>query len=982
MRVDKTKPFTIVYSLYQHQYLGYLFDANLVQADETGKLTYLYQSISTTNAQEFASGLNKADFELIKLIDTIQQDYIIKIHYNKKVTFTQFFLNVYDKEKGNKDLQERIHSYLEEKRARILKILKEERKLFFEMGTDGLPIYKEITVEENPATVLFHIFRNENGIHYFPTIKHNGKKIEFAQKSETVRIVCQNPAWLVVDGRLYHFKNKVDGKKFLPFLHKKFIVIPPQREEEFYSKFVAPLLEQYDVHAEGVNIRTEKYAIQPVLNIQELPRPKSLTLFGETLPEEAQEEDKIAFELEFQYDRFVVPTALVPPPHTVKVEETLIDGKTRYSFYKILRDTAREQHVVGVLQETGLEIKAHRVALPKSRAFAWLNDHIRLLNEAGVTINQEIKSGKRYFVGEQQLNFEIRENKDWFDIQSVIRFGNYTIPFMKLRKLILANQREFTLPNGEIAVIPDTWFAKYSELFHFASEHESQNVISKHHLTLLLELRTGQLATVMMSRKLEALRNFEEIQDFDVPTGFKGELRPYQKAGYNWMNFLDEFNFGGILADDMGLGKTVQTLAVLMRQKELHPGTPSLLVMPTSLLYNWEKEAQRFTPSLKVFHYTGTSRLKDITQFRLYDLILTSYGILRLDIDILKEFHFNYIILDESQAIKNPQSNITKAVMALKSRRKLILTGTPVENSTLDLWSQMSFVNPGLLGSQSYFKKEYQSQIEKKNNDEQTQKLYATIKPFILRRHKSQVAKDLPDKTEYVQYVNMSAEQEKEYEETKNSFRNLILSSIDNQGMARSSIVILRGLTMLRQIANHPKMVKEDYTGSSGKLEDVIYKLQSAIGMGHKILIFSQFVKYLHILRDYLRREHIQFSYLDGSTRDRQAEVNRFQESANVPVFLISLKAGGVGLNLTAADYVFLLDPWWNPAIEAQAIDRAHRIGQQNKVIIYKFISRNTVEEKILELQRHKLQLAGSLITQEESFMKSLTKSDIEAILG
>ncbi|MCS7005375.1 MAG: SNF2-related protein [Cytophagales bacterium] len=977
-RVDKEKPFKIVYSIYQHQYLGYLFDANVVQVDENGKLTYLYQNISSANASEFSKALNSIDFELIKLIDSIQQEYVVKAHCNKKITAVQFFLSVYDKEKGNKELQECIHHYLESKRARILQLLSSEPKLLFEMGTDGLPIYKPIRIAPQAASVLFHVFKNEHEIHYFPTIKYNGHKVDFAQKGDKVRILCQNPAWLVVDGTLYHFKDKVDGKKFMPFLHKKYISIPPQREEEFCSKFLVSLLEQHEVHAEGIKIIIEKQPLSAVLQIEELSCFKSVTLFGEAI--EAMEEDKILFKLEFFYGRFQVPVSHLPPSYSIKFEKNEETGK--YVFHKIIRDTQREKLIIEKLQESGIEVRTHRTGMPKSKAFDWLNCNLPLLQSFNIEVRQNFKLGKRYFIGEQRINLEIRENQDWFDIHAEIRFGEYKISFATLRKYILANQREFPLPNGEIAVIPDTWFVRYSELFHFATEENRKSVLPKHHLALLFELRTGNYAHVVMSRKLESLRNFEEIGDYEIPSEFRGALRPYQKAGYNWMNFLDEFNFGGILADDMGLGKTVQTLALLVRQKMLHPGMPSLLVMPTSLLYNWEKEAQRFAPTLKVLNYTGTSRLKDISQFRLYDLILTSYGVLRLDVDILKDYYFNYIILDESQAIKNPQSHISKAVMSLKSRRKLALTGTPVENSTLDLWSQMSFVNPGLLGSQGYFKKVYQSEIERKNNDEQTQRLYAIIKPFILRRHKSQVAQDLPEKTEYIQYVNMTAEQEKLYEETKNSFRHLILSNVENYGMAKSSIVILRGLTMLRQIANHPKMVKEDYNASSGKLEDVTYKLQSIIGMGHKVLIFSQFVKHLHLLRDYLRREHIPFAYLDGSTTDRQSEVIRFQQNPQVCAFLISLKAGGVGLNLTAADYVFLLDPWWNPAVENQAIDRAHRIGQQNKVIIYKFITKNTVEEKILELQRYKLQLAESLIVQEESFMKNLTKEDIEILLG
>ena len=463
-----------------------------------------------------------------------------------------------------------------------------------------------------------------------------------------------------------------------------------------------------------------------------------------------------------------------------------------------------------------------------------------------------------------------------------------------------------------------------------------------------------------MDRKLERLRSFDKIEDYPLPQHFRGELRPYQKAGYNWMHFLNRYKFGGCLADDMGLGKTVQTLALLQHQKELltqngEGPTTSLLIMPTSLIYNWEMEAQKFTPELNVFIYTGTHRDKNVEQFANYDLVLTSYGIARLDIDILSDYYFNYIILDESQAIKNPGSNIAKAVRELNARHRLILTGTPLENSTLDLWSQMTFINPGLLGTKSFFKNEFVQPIEKKGDASKTEKLYSIIKPFMLRRQKWQVATELPEKVENVTYCTMTDEQEACYEEAKSFYRNEILDLIETKGIQKSQMLLLQGLTKLRQIANHPKMVDENYRDSSGKLEDMVHMLTSAVSEGHNILVFSQFVKHLTLVSEQLEHLEIPYAYLDGSTKDRRGQVESFQQDEKLRVFLISLRAGGVGLNLTKADYVFILDPWWNPAVEAQAIDRAHRIGQENRVFTYKFITRDTVEEKILRLQRNKL---------------------------
>jgi SNF2 family DNA or RNA helicase len=564
----------------------------------------------------------------------------------------------------------------------------------------------------------------------------------------------------------------------------------------------------------------------------------------------------------------------------------------------------------------------------------------------------------------------------------LVRFGEFEIPFFKLRNFILAKKKEFTLPNGEIAVIPEEWFTRYSELFTFVEKDGIDGfTLRKHHLVLVQDLTDEGLAKSVMSRKLTKLQNFEKIEQFSLPNKLQATLRPYQKAGYDWLNFLNEYHFGGCLADDMGLGKTLQTLSFLQKQKETSQN-PSLIVMPTSLIYNWQKEAEKFTPDLKIFVYQGTFREKNTEQFDEYDLVLTSYGVLRIDIDFIKNYRFNYVVLDESQAIKNPSSGIAKAVMQLSSANRLILTGTPLENSTMDLWSQMTFINPGLLGSQAFFRNEFQIPIEKQQDDAKTKKLYSLIKPFMLRRHKSQVATELPEKVESVQYCDMTEEQEHQYEEAKSYYRNLILEHIEEKGMNKSQIVLLQGLTKLRQIANHPKMIDEHYKNASGKYEDVIQKLETIVEEGHKVLIFSQFVKHLSIFRQYFDENKIDYCYLDGSTTNRQEQVERFQNDDSVKIFLISLKAGGLGLNLTAAEYVFLLDPWWNPAIEAQAIDRAHRIGQKNTVFTYKFITRNSVEEKILSLQRGKKQLFNNLITTEETFVKALSKEDVLALLS
>jgi len=982
MKVSTSEPFKIIYSILDHEYLGYIFESFVVQLNAQGDFSYQIQNISSKNIEEFSTGLDATDFELVSLIDDIQQDTILKKFNTKRLTPVDFFLKIYDAQKGDKVIQEAINAYLENSKARILSKL--SGKDLFIMGSDGNPLWKPVEWENEKATIRFHFMRNEDNTHYFPAIRHKGQKLEFQYKNAI--ILCEEPAWLIVEGHLYHFEGNVDGKKIKPFLAKKFIAIPQKVEETYYERFVAPLIASYDVVSRGFDIRNISTAPKPILTIADVAIKAKNTpalLFAEADSEEPSpaeyEDGEVSFGIAYQYGTYTFPFDSFASPSSV-----FMDKKgNEYTFYKVKRDIPVERHSLNLLKEWGLAIKNGQVLLPKSEAFSWLQGKAKTLSEHGFILRQNNSDAKRYFLGYSSLDVSIEEGRDWFDINARVQFGEYEIPFIQLRNYILHQKKEFTLPNGEIAVIPEWWFTKYSELFAFSEHHGDNDEIRlrMHHLALVQELKEESLATAIISNKLERLRDFNQIDPSAAPKYFKGTLRPYQKAGYDWLQFLNQYRFGGCLADDMGLGKTVQTLALLQSQKEAGIKEPSLLIMPTSLLYNWALEAKKFTPKLNVMLYTGTYREKNTEQFEGFDLILTSYGIVRLDIELIQSFRFNYVILDESQAIKNPSSIITKAVRKLNSAHRLILTGTPIENSTMDLWSQMSFVNPGLLGSQTFFRDEFQIPIEKKNDEDKSKRLYNLIKPFILRRHKSQVATDLPAKVESIQYCEMSEEQEKAYEEAKAYYRNLILQSIDTDGINKSQLVVLQGLTKLRQLANHPKMVDPEYSDGSGKFEDVLHKMETAISENHKILIFSQYIKHLDLFRAYLDKKKITYAYLDGSTKDRQTEVENFQNNEGIKIFLISLKAGGLGLNLTAADYVFILDPWWNPAIEAQAVDRAHRIGQDRTVFTYKFITKNSVEEKILALQKTKKQLADDLISNEDGFIKSLSREDVLSLL-
>jgi SNF2 family DNA or RNA helicase len=984
LKVTTAKPYQVIYSIYQHQFLGYLFEAYAVQTDNNGRLTLDHKSIGTKNAKEFADKLNEADYQIIKLIEEITQEAIHKRFSPKKSTLNDFYLKTYDSTKGDKLVQDQIENYIERRKAEILKLL--PTKKLFVTSDDGEPAIRQLQFGRENAHLTFHFHKQTDHTRYFVTLEYKGNRQRVLYPENFV--LCNTPGYVVVTNMVFALDNKIDGQKLKPFFSKQFIEVRKQVEEKYYKNFIANLIAQFDVESRGFEIEHNLADPYATLKVRELihSKPLKLSLLG---PEESEPEtnnsnsdnNKFSFELYFNYGEKCFPGEIKTEADVSVHHDTETDD---YTFVKTPRQPEWEKEVINKIKDLGLVLHFGKATLPRTDGLAWINSY---LNQEGETpaflIQDSPAEAPKYFFGKMTFELKINENRDWFDIEARIRFGEFEIPFIQIRNLILNKQKEFLLPNGEIAIIPQEWIDQYAELLAFAKENKEtdQFYLSHHHISLVEDAQNGGTAQVRISEKLQKLRNFTAIEPCELPKGFKGTLRPYQKAGLDWMLFLNKYKFGGCLADDMGLGKTVQTLTLLQYQKELGEGKPSLLVAPTSLMYNWEMEAKKFCPKLKVMNYTGSAREKSVGSFPYYDVIMTSYGTLRADIEMLEMFPFNYIVLDESQAIKNPNSIISKSVTRLRANHKLILTGTPLENSTMDLWSQMNFINPGLLGSLNFFKNEFLNPIEKRGSEQKLQKLHAIVKPFIMRRSKMQVATELPEKVESVQYCTMPAEHAEEYESAKNFYRNQILERIETMGVAQSQLFVLQGLTQLRQIANHPKMVEESYTGGSGKLEDVIYKLQEAIDENHKVLVFSQFVKHLKIVKEELESRNINFAYLDGSTRDRREPVDTFQTNPDVKVFLISLKAGGTGLNLTAADYVFILDPWWNPAIEAQAIDRAHRIGQDKTVFIYKFITRETVEEKILTLQQGKRKLMQDLIITEESFVKSLSAKDITEIL-
>lgn len=618
----------------------------------------------------------------------------------------------------------------------------------------------------------------------------------------------------------------------------------------------------------------------------------------------------------------------------------------------------------------------------------WFFDAFESLKEKDIEVLglQKLKSFK-YSPYRATINTGIKSGQDWFDVNLEVSFGDYQIPLVHLKKHILNREKFIKLGDGTVGMLPVEWIEKLEKYFRVGEIKKDKLQVSKLRFSLVDELFDNiDDADILheLAEKKKRLESFTEISKVRKPSAIKATLRDYQKEGLNWLNFLNEMGWGGILADDMGLGKTLQILAFLASLKNKTPKT-SLVVVPTTLIFNWENEIKKFYPTLKVMFYYGVNREKDEKIFNKFNLVITTYGLMVNDIEMLSKAKFNYIILDESQAIKNPLSKRFKAACLLQGKTRLTLTGTPIENNTFDLFAQMTFANPGLLGNPKSFKDYYSSPIDKDKDPGRANELRTLITPFILRRTKEQVATELPPKTEDVVYCQMEPTQRAVYEEYKNRYRDFILNKIDSEGMGKSKMSILEGLLKLRQICNNPILMGNEtrVPDASIKQEELMRQINEKTGK-HKIVVFSQFVKMLKLIEKEIQAEGHDYEYFDGSSsqKKRKESVARFQNDENCRVFLISLKAGGTGINLTAADYVYIFDPWWNPAVENQAIDRTYRIGQDKKVFAYRMICKDTVEEKIMQYQAQKKALAADIIRTDESFVKQLTADNIKDLFG
>ena len=575
---------------------------------------------------------------------------------------------------------------------------------------------------------------------------------------------------------------------------------------------------------------------------------------------------------------------------------------------------------------------------------------------------------------------------DWFNAALAVKFGKQKATLKALHKSLRNKSKYVQLDDGTLGILPNEWLKRLEEYLEAGEVVEEEIRIPKSNFEEIKSLFNTEILGQELMRELDSYsRRFQNIQDIaevEVPAELNATLRDYQKQGLNWLNFLDDLNFGACLADDMGLGKTIQIIAFILLQRKKQTHNTNLVVVPTSLLFNWQNEVEKFAPSIKIFTHYSASRVRDRHEFDGYEIVLTTYGMLLSDVDLLRKYKFNYIFLDESQAIKNPDSQRYKAARMIQARNRVVLTGTPLENNTFDIFGQLSFACPGLLGNKQNFRDIYSTPIDVFEDNRRAVELQRKIKPFILRRTKKQVATELPQKTEMVIYCEMGTEQRRIYDAYEKELREYVSAKGDDE-LQKNSMHVLTGLTKLRQICNAPSLLKDElfHGEHSAKIEVLMEQIESK-AEGHKILVFSQFVAMLDLIKAELQRRNIPFEYLTGQTRNRESVVNSFQDNPAIRVFLISLKAGGTGLNLTEADYVYLVDPWWNPAVENQAIDRSYRIGQNKNVIAIRLICPDTVEEKIMKLQRSKTKLAGDLIKTDAGVVKLLKKGELMEMLG
>lgn len=764
------------------------------------------------------------------------------------------------------------------------------------------------------------------------------------------------------------FWNSIETVQLIDaFMPTGNIVVDEQSWRDKLNSFLLPISKQYKVEFDAQLVRVIK---------DELPE---IRVFLE------EKGDYLIFQPSFLYKGFEAKDSARDEmiiPHDSKI---LLVNRNREAEQRFF-ETFQNLHSHFVYNDDQHSFALKGIEVLKNN---WFFLFVDAMKEMKIPVyGFEALHNFRFNTAKPETHIYISSNTDWFDAKVDIIFNGQKVSVADVKKALANRQQYVQLSDGTLGILPEEWLKKYSLLFRVGEGQSNTLKLSRYHLSVIDELyenRNEAELFLQLEEKYSNLRQFDKITEVSPPAHLEKTLRPYQLAGLNWLNYLKDVSWGGILADDMGLGKTLQALTFLEHYKNEMGSLKSMVVCPTTLIYNWENEIKKFTPGLTYKIHHSAVRARKIAEFNNVDVIITTYGTLRSDIKLLVGIELDYVILDESQAIKNPASKVTKAAGLLKAKNRLCMSGTPLQNNTFDIYAQMNFLNPGMLGTVEFFKQEFAIPIDKLGEKDRKDHLRKILYPFLLRRTKEQVARDLPEKQEMILWCEMEDEQRRIYDAYRNEFRDKILGNIEQVGIQRSQLTILQGLMKLRQICDSPAILNEDevFENHSIKLEELAREIIENIG-DHKALVFSQFLGMLALIKEKLNTLGVKYQYFDGSTSapDREKAIQSFQNDDEVRVFLISLKAGGVGLNLTAADYVYIVDPWWNPAVEQQAIDRTHRIGQTKHIFAYRMICKDTIEDKILQLQEKKRSLAKELIADDDGFVKSLTREDVEYLFS
>lgn len=954
--IDSSKEkYRVVFSIINQEHLGWVVECYAVKEGENGNLMLSSQKIHSTTAEDF--GLNEKQSQLVKWLEDIDKKEIAK-KFNKlkrNISPAEFY-----KKQFTDELKPTIREFVEEHLIKSLELLDGEE--VYLASEDNLNVAgRKLEYPKEESKVYFHLFNNEEGMQYYANVRYDDETVDYRQNDSI--IITEQPVWMVTGNQLLCLPSDIDKSKIVAFINKKFISIPKSSQKIYLEKFIIPLVEKFNVFAKGINVITERILGNPILELVKMG-------------------DALSVVLKFRYDDHVYNYNTKKQVHAFLEED-----KGEYTIHRIKRSAVWEEQKKTVLENCGFVLQngaafgssAVEELLPSKQKNSELLDIITFsketLERAGFEIVQN-HNQDLFVLSEPKITFNTKDEGDYFDLEIIVEFGEFKIPFKKLVRHIKKGSNQFNLPNGEVGIIPQEWFAKYLPLANMIQSKGDSLILKKHHKAILEDLQEKQAEQIVLPES-------KPIK-LEVPKNLNADLRPYQKDGLKWLAYLKSIGCGGILADDMGLGKTVQVIAFLgyLKEKKLSKKC-HLVLAPTSIIYNWKKEIDKFYPELKVHIHLGSNREREIATFtKKHDLVLCSYGTFRSDIEYFKAVNWGALITDESQSYKNRRSQLHRALKLVEKEMTIGLTGTPIENSVFDLWSQMDVINPNMLGGHSYFKNYFATPIEKKSDEKVAKELQKLIDPFVLRRTKTQVVKELPSKTEHTIYCDMTPDQESLYEKVKSYYRNQMLDVIQEVGFDAGRMKILAGLMKLRQIANHPSLAGYDEVSESGKLQQICAKIQAAIEGNHKILVFSQFLGHLALIQEFLENQHIHHSYIDGKmdAKQRDIAVTEFQENKDCKVFLLSLKTGDKGLNLTAADYVIIADPWWNPAVEQQAQDRAYRIGQEKPVVIYKFISKNTIEDKIINLQQRKQSYANKIIVETEDIKQTFDEETFKQL--